>query len=262
MQVTDKEYIQHQVFAELAQYVEFYDRLATAVFLFPTLGTKSIGNIDTYVYASMKGTIESIKTILITGRINDAYALLRKYYDSVIINIYSNLYLQDHFDLENFIVEKIHDWLHGKESLPGVGDMAKYIEGSEKVRPITTLLYADDRYKRLRSRCNDHMHYNFFRYVMLNDNEVYIENRGWWLDRLAADIRNIFILNLSYIFFLNWHYMMSSDYMDAHECGMQPEEGAQYCVAPFIQDTFNDIVSLHRADITAAIKANSPMQLL
>src|SRR5258705_747882 len=67
----------------------------------------SVLNIDTYVYSSIRGTLDSIKDILIKGRISDSYALLRKYHESVIINVYSNLYLEDNFSIENFVVEKL-----------------------------------------------------------------------------------------------------------------------------------------------------------
>lgn len=261
MQVTDKAYTEHRVFAELERYAEFYERLAMSVFSFASMGTKAICNIDTYVYSSMHGTVESIKTILLAGRINDAYALLRKYYDSAVINVYSNLYLHDNFSIENFVVEKIHNWLQGKESLPEYRVMSQYIKASDTLRPINSLLSDDDRYKRLRARCNDHTHYNFFRNVMLNDNEVHIENRGWWLERFAEDVKDVFVLHLGYVFFLKGHYMMSSDYMDSLDCNMQPEEGSQYWVAPFIQDIFNEVVTPRRPDITAAIKAASTMHL-
>lgn len=75
-------------------------------------------------------------------------------------------------------------------------------------------------------------------------------------------MKYVFILHLGYMFFLNNHYMMSSDYLDALECSMQPEDGSQYWVAPFIQDIFNGIITPRRPDITAAIKACSAMQLL
>ena len=55
--------------------------------------------------------------------------------------------------------------------------------------------------------------------------------------------------------------MMSSDHLDALECNMQPEENSQYWVAPFIQDIFHEVITPERPDITAAIKANSAMQL-
>jgi hypothetical protein len=55
--------------------------------------------------------------------------------------------------------------------------------------------------------------------------------------------------------------MMSSDYLDALECGMQPEEGSQYWAAPFIQKTFDEVITPRRPDIMAVIKANTAMQL-
>lgn len=261
MKVTDKVYKDHCVFSELRRYIGFYDKLSMSVFPFATIGTKFICNIDTYVYSSMQGTLESMTTILLAGRINDAYALMRKYYDSAVINVYSNLYLHDNCNIENFIVDKINNWLHGKEKLPEYRVMSKYIKESKVVKPINDVLYMDERYKRLRDRCNDHTHYNFYRHVMLNDNDIHIDNRGWWLDRFSEDVKDLFILHLGYIFFLNGHYMMSSDYMDALECHVQPEEDSQYWVAPFIQEIFDDIITPRRPDVTAAIKTNSVMQL-
>lgn len=261
MQVTDKAYTEHRVFTELDRYANFYQQLAMSVLHFVSMGTKAIWNIDTYVYSSIQGTVESIKVILLAGRINDAYALLRKYYDSAVINVYSNLYLKDNFSIENFVVEKINNWLQGKETLPDYRVMSQYIRASETLKPINDLLYGDDRYKRLRDRCNDHTHYNFFRHVILNDNEGHIENRGQWLERFGKDAQDLFVLHLGYVFFLNDHYMMSSDHLDALECNMEPEENSQYWVAPFVQDIFHDVITPSRPDITAAIKANSAMQL-
>lgn len=260
-QVTDNAYQEHRVFAELQRYQEFYEKLAFSVFPYVTMGTTSVYNIDTYVYSSMKGTVESMKTILLAGRINDAYGLLRKYYDSSIINIYSNLYLHDNFNIESFIVEKINNWLNGKEKLPEYRIMMQYLRASKILKPINDVLGADDRYKQLRDRCNDHTHYNFYHYAMLNDNEIHINNRDKWLDRFSSDALAIFVMHLGYIFFLNGHYMMSSDYRDALDCSLQPEDDSQYWVASFVQDIFDEVITLSRPDITAVIKAASSMHL-
>ena len=261
MQVTDRAYTDHLVFQELNRFADFYKQLAMSVFQFLNVGTKEIWNIDTYVYSSMQGTVESIRMVLLAGRINDAYALLRKYYDSAMINVYSNLYLKNNRSIENFIVEKIQNWLQGKETLPEYRVMSQYVRESEFFNPINNLLYRDNRYKLLRDRCNDHTHYNFYHHVVLNDNEVYVESRGRWLDVLEKDVKDIFILHLGYVFFINDHYMSSSDYLDALECNIKPQEGSQYWVAPFIQDVFSDVITPSRPDITAVIRANSAMQL-
>jgi len=82
-------YRQHEVFNNLNNYSSFYDSLSFSIMGFVSLGTRAVINIDTYVYSSIQGTLESIKLILESGRIGDAYALLRKYHDSVTLNLYT-----------------------------------------------------------------------------------------------------------------------------------------------------------------------------
>jgi hypothetical protein len=261
MMVNDPEYQSHSVFAELDRVIEFYKRFAQSVFLWPTQGTRAFANIDSYVFSSMQGTLTSIQTILRDGRINDAYALLRKYYDSAVINIYSNLYLNDHFSIEDFVVTQIDDWLKGKTRLPEYRTMNQYIRSSMSATHITGVLFADDRYKRLRDRCNDHTHYNFYRHVLLNDNEIHFSGRGRALDTFAKDVRDILVLHVAYIFCVRPNYMMASDYVDALECGMTPEPDSQYWVAPFIQEVFDSTVAKYRPDLAAIMKAHTSMHL-
>ena len=110
-------------------------------------------------------------------------------------------------------------------------------------------------------RCNDHIHYNFFKNVMINDNQVHLKNRLTTLESISADIRSVFILHLSYIFYLKDHYMCSSDYLDALEVGKTPEEDSQYWVAPFVQSIFSNIIAKERPDVAQVIVENTYMQL-
>ena len=261
MEITSEAYQSHGVFKDLDRYVDFYKNLAISILPFMTSGTKSMLNIDTYMYSSMEGTLDSIRTILRNGRINDSYSLLRKYYDSTVINIYTTLYLKEQISLENLIVRKIQEWLDGKLQLPEYVDMMKYIRNSETAKDITTILLSDDRYKRVRDRCNSYTHYKFFQHVLVNDNEIRLPMRLQYLKAFRVDILDMFILHISYTFFVNFHYMMSSDYRDALELGMQPEENSQYWVAPFVQSIFDDVVTPYRPAITSAIRDASSMQV-
>ena len=261
VQVNSKEYQSHDVFNDLARYIEFYNRLAMSIMHFSTTGTKSIINIDTYAFSSIQGTMESARAVLLNGRINDAYALLRKYYDSLAINIYANLYLEEHFDANNFIVEKVQEWLSGEAQLPTYEVMFKYIKNSRRVKPVTSILLFDQCYRRIRDRCNAHVHYKFFQHVLLNDNEIYLPNRGKFLSQYRTDMRDLFVLHLAYIFFIKDNYMMSSDYIDALECGISPEAGSQYWVAPFVQEIFDDVITPCRPEVTSSIRESSPMDL-
>ncbi|ETO15281.1 hypothetical protein RFI_22082 [Reticulomyxa filosa] len=262
-EVERKEYAEHVVFKELQEYIDFYDYFSMSIMGFPTMGTGSlIINIDTYFYSSIQGTLESLKHVLKNGRIGDAYALLRKYYDSAVLNIYINLYLEDNHSIENFIVQEITNWIQGTEKIPEYRAIMQYIKGSERLKLISELLYKDDTYRKIKERCNDHIHYNFFQNVIINDKQVQPLNRLALLEAIMGDIKNIFVLHLSYIFYLKDRYMCSSDYLDALEVGITLEENSQYWVAPFIQSTFSNIIVKQRPDIAQVIIENTCMYLM
>jgi hypothetical protein len=186
---------------------------------------------------------------------------LRKYYDAAIIDIYTNLYLDENFSLENFVVEKIENWVEGKEQLPDIRVMSNYIQKNDKVSNVYKLLHKDRRYSELRDRCNDHAHYNFYFNVLLNDNEIYLNNRTSILNKFSMDLENIFILHLSYLFYIKDIYMMSSYYVDCLDCGETPEPNSQYFVAPFIQEIFDSVIKKNRMDLAIEIKQKTAMML-
>jgi len=256
-----KEYIEHPIFSKLEDFSTFYDSLSFSIFRWSSTGTTAIFNIDSYIMSSMKGTVESIKIVLKDGQVNDAYALLRKYHDSIVINIYVSAFLQENCNLETFVVEKINNWIHGKEKLPSYRQMSDYIKTKEALKELSALLSKDERYVKLRSRGNDHMHYNFFYYMMINDKSIYNERWIKFLNTMLSDLINLFIMHFAYLFTLNPHYMISSDYCDALDCDSIPEPGSEYWVANFVQVEFDNTIKKHRTDIASYIKENTMMEL-
>lgn len=257
----EKEYSKHKVFSELKSYSCFYDSLSFSIMTWVTQGTTGISNLDSSSYSSIKGTIDSIYEILAKGRINDTYALIRKYFDSTFINIYTNLYLHDNFSTDKLIVNKIENWKQGKETIPEFRTISKYIKESQTLEPITKLLKKDDRYKKIRDRCNDNMHYNYFLHFLLNDNDIRLPNRMKYLDTISSDMMALFIQHFAYTFYIKDHYFMSTDYIDCLDVGVPPEEGSQYWVAPFIQEIYSNIIKKNRPDLANIIKENTQMRL-
>lgn len=258
-----QEYKEHKIFKELEEYSKFYNSLGFSTFLWYQKGTEDITNFDNYIFSSMKGTIESISLILNHGKINDAFSLTRKYYDNVIINIYAILYLEDNHSIDNFIVDKINNWVKNKEKLPTYKEMSNYIRSSERLKGINNILFKGTYYKNMRQRLNDHTHYNYFQYMFYNDNEMgdLKNNRITFLEQLSIDIRNIFILHLTLLFTIKDNYMMSSDYTDYLDFGVNPPENSQYWVAQFIQDIFNNVIKKYRNDLFEEIKKSTYMEI-
>jgi hypothetical protein len=261
MHVEDASYQKHLVFKDIDYYIAFYKKLSFAVMSWITVGTTALLNIDTYVYSSIQGTLSSIKNILHNGRITDAYALLRKYHDSIVINIYTNVFLEEKISLENLIVKQIDDWLKGTAKMPEYRIMSQFIQKSKIMGEISQSLFGDGRYKAIRNRCNDATHYNFYKFILINDNEIYLKNRLSILDEFKEDLKNLIILHFALLFFIKGNYMMASDHRDALDLGATPEPESEYWVAPFIQDFFDEVIAKNRPDLAQIIKENTAMKL-
>lgn len=260
----EEEYKNHTVFKDLRTMGEFYKSFSFSIIGFATTGTRSVINIDTYIFSSIEGTLESILLILEKGRIGDAYSLLRKFHDSITLNLYTNLFLDENRGKnDNFLVEEVTAWLNNTKKLPHntYGKMSEYLEGSNRLKAIFDLLNVENSYIETRQRCNDHTHYNFFDNVLINDNKVHAPRRISLLAIFRQDLINLFILHIACVFTLNDHYMMSSDYVDYLDVGLDPEPDSQYWVASFIKEAFSGIVEVNRPDIAKFIKSNTLMHL-
>ena len=87
-------------------------------------------------------------------------------------------------------------------------------------------------------RLNNYVHANGIRYVM--DNYIYQdkkENKDKELIETLQNITDIFLSLLTVIDSIKFH---SSDYLDALEMGMKPQEGSQYWVCPIIVEYMNE----------------------
>lgn len=255
-------FIKHKVFNQLQEFSEFYEHLSDLTMGFLSTGTTAIFNLDTNTFTSISETLDSIKIVLTKGRVNDAYSLFRKYFDSTIINIYTNLYLEDNCTLENFIVTQIENWYKGKEQIPLFRTMSKYIKDSPKLKEITELLEKDQLYKSIRDRCNDHTHYNYYYNLLLNAGKNRLSEHSKVLYTLSQDLTAVFVQHFAYLFYFKDHYMMSTDYVDHLDCGLEPPDDSQYWVAAFVQEAFDKWIKLNRPDIADAIKTKTCMRLL
>lgn len=258
----DKEYQSHKVFKLLDTLIEFYNAVYMLGPDFITNGVMSgLLNIDHVVCGSLAGTLDSVKVVLKHGRVNDAYSLVRKYHDGIIAGTYINVYIAEKYSLDNFVVEMIQKWVNNKQKLPSSEKMLDVIRKYQPLEELEKLFDFDGLYYRIRRLSNGNTHYNKLYYLWLNNNMIYNPNRVKELDNIHTCILHLFILHFAYMYSLNPEYMMSSDYVDALDLGMKPEEGSQYWVATYVSKVFEEIVLPKRPDIAEYMRNNTEMQL-
>ena len=248
----------HPIIENLQLYSKFYESWSYLVIKFVPLGTKAIFHFDTYIFGSMQATLDSISLLIQNGKTNDAYALLRKFHDLAMIDVYINLKLEQELAIESLIVTEIQNWLEGKGSMPEFKDIRHYIAQSS-LQPIQAALSQFD-YLNIRIRCNDHMHYNYFSNLLMNT-EAHNPKELELINTFMTDIKYIVLQHISFMFYLLPHFMASSDYTDYMDMGMTPPEGCEYEVAPFIHQIFTDLILQESPKIAELIKKSTNMRL-
>lgn len=280
------EYVTHPIFTDLRTCAEVYEILSDLVFGYVSRVRGFLGNLDSSFFDSLAGTIESSSNVLLTGRIADAYTLLRRFQENSLLHVYVMLQFEERAaevadglqldatdsDFEKVLeavaqmaqrgvyVEQIEDWMTGKKSLPELRIFSQAIKTSPGVVPLN-FLFDSKRYKSISDRCNGHVHINFFRNLRLNHASAGCRAQLASLDEFAGDFRDLFVRHMAYVFSIHPHYMMASDYVDALECEVQPDEDSQYWVAPIVQEVFDKIVTPNRPDVTDFIRLHSGMEL-
>src|SRR5574344_1025094 len=243
-----KEYKEHKVFKNLQIIYDFYDQISMNSFGFMPNGLPtSVTNIDTYIASSIGGTIDSITILLQRARINDALALLRKYFDEIIVDIYQNVYRSEQIRINSnkwfFIVENIKKWKEGIFKMPHYNDALKYFGRALCYKDLFAMFDFDVRYKKIRDYLDDNMHMNSFLQLRKNDNSIYNESRVKLLNLFNNYLVDLFVLHLASIIILNPSYIMASDYRDSLEMGMAPPDGSEKWIAPFVQEVLNRYIS-------------------
>lgn len=249
-------YNKHQVFDEIQQILEYYEDVAEACLYISPNGTQARLNYQSYIYTAIQGTLESIQVILKIGHINDAYTLLRKYFDDVLMEIYISILREDKFDwISNQIVRDVDEGLTRKHRIPATNKILNFIKNSKNAKKIYPFFGWETYFKHNREVLNDCVHGNKYHTVILNCNKIILHNREKHLQNTQIVLKQVFTMHLAFIFQLTPQYMMASDYIYCHNCGLEPPPGSEQQIAPYTQRVFDKYIKPSKA-LARFVKAN------
>lgn len=237
---------EHYVFTEIASLREFYLRLANTCYSFIPTGAPGVANYASYIYWSLCGTLESIELLLRTGNITDAYTLVRKFYDDILIEIYFDVVRKEKFDwVSNCVVKDIDNWIKREQWIPRIERILTVLKESESTKGIYPFFEWDTTLKRYREILDGTVHTSSFSNMLLNCKNVASVDRRQHMDEICMLLKTFFMMHLAFIFHLNSHYIMASDYTDYLEAGMTPPEGAERLIAPYAQVAYDTFIKPH-----------------
>ena len=254
-------YYNHDVFKLIEHMMDYYDGVADTCFGFIPHGTLAVANYPSYVFMSIRTTLESIKMLLKEGHITDAFALIRKLFDTVLVDIYLNVVREEQYDwMENFVVKDVDDWIKRKIRIPRVDKILKVLKVSKTTKDLFPYFGWDTYLKNNRDLLDEHVHICMFKSIMLNCKDNYIEGREKQLKNAAIILKQIMMVHLAFVFYMNGHYMMADDYMSYIEMGDTPPDGSENWLAKYAQVAFDEFIKPH-TKLAEFIKGNCCMNI-
>ena len=245
-QVNYETYQNHPVFGLIDRMKHFYNGVADTCFQFVPNGTLAACNYATYVYMSIRSTLDSIKMLLKAGHVTDAFVLIRKLFDTVLVDIYFDVVREDQYDwMENFVVKDFQQWIKGSRWIPYTEKILSVLKKSKSTKDLYPLFGWDTYLKTNREHLDGHVHISSYRSILLNCQDIYIENREKQLKNASIILKQLMMVHLSFIFYLNGHYMMAHDHMFYLEEYMTPPEGSERWMASYAQEAFDEFIKPH-----------------
>ena len=245
-QVNYPEYQNHLVFEEIKHMMSYYEGVSDTCYSFMATGVSGIGNYDSYVFMSMRATLESIQMLLKSGQITDAFILIRKFFDSVLVDLYIDVVRKEKFDVfDNLIVEDVENWIKKRHRIPSLKRILSILQHSDATKDLYPFFGWETYLKHNRDLLDDDVHSNRYISMLMNCRELVLEGREKRLDNASIILKQVFLVHLSFIFFLNGHFMMATDHLDYLEMGMTPPEGSEHWMAPYAQQAFDHYIKPH-----------------
>lgn len=269
----------HQLIIEHHSYNEFNKAMEEFIDLFASLdyliGGRNCSVFfskgKTYIFGtqllqSAKMTLLSIMKCCDFGNVSDANTLIRKYRDDIFFYLYvlqvdnnrgilldetKKAEIQEYNKQADFIVK----WFNNSLSNFGFNsNIVPYLKTNTDIKEIINKYKLEDIWKRIFKNLNNFVHNNGVSYCAMN-----------YRDYKYEDIENIFhdiVFKIDYIttifmmlfILIKPHYIMSSDYIDCLDFGIEPPEDSQYWVAPFIQEFIDKHIGKYNLEYKLFIK--------
>lgn len=238
--------------------------------------------VNTALLDNAKQTLKSIKMCCSIGSFADANTLIRRLRDDLVLYIYildvankRKPFIEE--DLKNFKVEEIEElknavskirfnptvtddekavgaWLSNTvEELPrnikmklSFENYMKFLGQNENIVKILEDYKLQGYWETLRHKLNNYVHNNGIQFTAHNLIKTHSPSLDVYLENINIRTSYIITFFLVLVIMTEAALISSGDMIDYLDCGMEPPEGCQYEIAPFIQDYIdNQVAKIH-----------------
>ena len=128
-----------------------------------------------------------------------------------------------------------------------INNYFNYIKSNEEIQECINKHDLHSDWEEIRQRLNDFTHNNGKEFLRHNILELLSKNEiKNTISQITQDISFVTSFFLVVIILIKPNFIMSTDYVDSMDVGIEPPKDSQYWVAPFIKEYIdNNIVKLH-----------------
>lgn len=246
-------YANHIVFRQLEAISDFYDVLSTTSLkcIDHIISTKIIC-APSIIFTSLRNSVKSIISLLNLGHFNDAFALVRKYSDAIVIDTYKAIIIKNnkYNESQNALFEKLKNWFDSSGQLMSEHPQKEFHLIKSTFPQIVKILKLDPSEKdslnkRIRDFCNDNLHYNTFDNFSFNDTSCALREQRYITELLNSMSKCMIFLSsvhFAFLYELTTEFFLADDYIDYLDCGLTPPQGAERWVEPALNDFFSKIL--------------------
>ncbi len=202
--------------------------------------------LQTELIDSAVKTLCSIRMCCQYGNIGDANTLIRKYRDDLFLFLYfievSNNY--------HFLYGKTTEhegnaakWIENRLNDLHISTIFKYLATNKIVAEVIKKHNLRNTWDAIGTNLNDYVHNNGMYYTLLNYGNFDKKGVNSFTRDVLFKLENITVVFMTILILIKSPFISSSDYVDALTVEIEPEDGSQYNIAPFIQEFINKSIS-------------------
>ena len=215
---------------------------------------------------SLECTMGSIVSCCEHGCIADTNTLLRKYRDDLFFYLYILVYdsekklgVGSKYLLE--MEQNIESWLQNELNNLNINMVLKAIASSSYLHDAVKTYKLKSDFDGISRRLNNFVHGNGYRFYNQPSNSYKDTELALEMTQICNDAKYVTVVFLFLLMLCSPMKMMSTDYIDSLDCGIQPPDGSQYWVAPFIQKFLVENESLISENCLQYLRDNTSMEI-
>ena len=215
---------------------------------------------------SLECTMGSIISCCEYGCIADANTLLRKYRDDLFFYLYILFYDSEKksgaeskalFEMEH----NIDSWLQNELNHLNINSVLKAIASSPELNDAIKSYKLKSDFDRISRRLNSFVHGNGYWFYNQPSNDYKGSELAIEMAKICNDAKYVTVVFLFLLMLCTPIATMSTDYIACLDSGIQPPDGSQYWVAPFIQKFLAENESLISENCLQYLRDNTSMEI-